>query len=119
MPEPNARNHLGLSIDAHRRVSAEESREAGNEKSSWPHPLRSSPTRSEAPRLPELDEHQGMPTGEAMEMDVEMGERPVVAVVTSGLVQDVEMVEVDELPPAIPARSPSRLQMRRSVTAAL
>jgi len=107
-----SKNHLNLTIDADRRTSQD-----GDAKS-WPHPLRSSPTKSGAPRLPELSEHQKM-SFDAMEPAYD--ERPTVFMVRSELVQDVEMIEGEGegLPPAIPVRSPSRLQARRSLNAAL
>lgn len=48
-------------------------------------------------------------------------ERPTVSVVTSESVQGVKMIhgEGEGMPPVIPVRSPSRLQARRSLNAAL
>jgi len=108
-----SKNHLNLTIDANRRTP-----EDGNAKA-WPHPLRSSPTKSGAPRLPELSEHQKM-SFDAVELPYD-DERPTVSVVTSESVQGVKMIhgEGEGMPPAIPVRSPSRLQARRSLNAAL
>lgn len=105
-----AKNHLNLTIDANRHTAQD-----GDAKA-WPHPLRSSPTKSGAPRLPELSEHHKM-SFDAMEPAYD--DRPTVSAVKSELAQDVEMIEGEGFPPAIPVRSPSRLQARRSLNAAL
>lgn len=98
-----------LSIDVDKRVSGDSGK--ASDPKSWPHPLRSSPTRSRrnstTMQLPELKEHQALTLNDDnVPVKVMEAEPPTRLKLDTSSVVVVEQYAVPA--PPVPRRSPSR-----------